>query len=1020
MVLMELFREIDEASTSIDNAFSVLYAFFVIFGALECFFGYKLFRIMTAIVGFLVGGLIGAMVCAILVGEPAGAFFGFLVFGALGSWLSFKLYKLAIFVLCFLLGGILGLGLGLMSGDMEAAPLLIVLLGILLGVLGVVLTKPVIIISSALGGGISIGASLDAFLGGDGVGVYIGLLIGVLGIFLQFWMDQENATGRGQRSENLTAAGISENVRGRFSKTAFSKSFGEKSAQLSSGTKILFSNVREQLLPTPTTTRSPHKCEGYQILAKGNAPFWEEDLPIVVTEVYIASRPNAAVPMLLFGLQNVGDQTVTALALGFRCFNSFQEELRPVEKLVVQDITLRPGEVWFSDTPYTLPDNDTRRVDVIVRTIATGDGCIWNNEAETYLEPLPEQALLRLPRELADELSRLGADNKSRYNLRNIFLYQPQDHGTYWDCACGQLNTRETCLACALEKDSVFEWTQLDFLQQRRELRLAEERRLEKERREKLAEQAQEIRTSAEKMARKSVESAQNGYKKSAAYVKRAVRRLEASLESVEAKAYGFYRQKIWANRKKILLISGSLAAVALAVAGVAYGVPKYEEYRRRQEELRVAEERAALEREQELERERQREEMNQALRLDYEGIIEDSTLYDGLTAGLIYADYMDMNQDGIEELLLLSASNGRLDENNTITVQVYTGLDGKAFSSGEITLNLEGGMAESKISLYQKGNSLSICRYLREDGSMSSTSIAYYAVGRYSTTLENQLFSWFDWVPGEERKDTLYSPENFEEIMAQYTWVTDLFTFHDFDGASFDRGILPEPEVTPDVQRRIALLDILDGQQNLKYAKLIDLNQDGQEDLLTLYSSNLPGETWVCGYRFRAYVWDGQQVQEINLAQTGDAEIDVHLKFWPGPQCALYQKMDGGQIYVCYDGEIAGGWGGTLFVNSLDPADYEFCSYPAMAGSDYSPDQYTEEENMELQEGYARQEEAYNAVMARYQFMEYAHVESPYNLESESAYEEIVSQLKKTVQMVIQQLQNGERSAATENTAPM
>ncbi|WP_243425387.1 TMEM198/TM7SF3 family protein [Intestinimonas butyriciproducens] len=457
---MELFREIDEASTSIDNAFSVLYAFFVIFGALECFFGYKLFRIMTAIVGFLVGGLIGAMVCAILVGEPAGAFFGFLVFGALGSWLSFKLYKLAIFVLCFLLGGILGLGLGLMSGDMEAAPLLIVFLGILLGVLGVVLTKPVIIISSALGGGISIGASLDAFLGGDGVGVY--------------------------------------------------------------------------------------------------------------------------------------------------------------------------------------------------------------------------------------------------------------------------------------------------------------------------------------------------------------------------------------------------------------------------------------------------------------------------------------------------------------------------------------------------------------------------------STTLENQLFSWFDWVPGEERKDTLYSPENFEEIMAQYTWVTDLFTFHDFDGASFDRGILPEPEVTPDVQRRIALLDILDGQQNLKYAKLIDLNQDGQEDLLTLYSSNLPGETWVRGYRFRAYVWDGQQVQEINLAQTGDAEIDVHLKFWPGPQCALYQKMDGGQIYVCYDGEIAGGWGGTLFVNSLDPADYEFCSYPAMAGSDYSPDQYTEEENMELQEGYARQEEAYNAVMARYQFMEYAHVESPYNLESESAYEEIVSQLKKTVQMVIQQLQNGERSAATENTAPM
>lgn len=486
-------------------------------------------------------------------------------------------------------------------------------------------------------------------------------------------------------------------------------------------------------------------------------------------------------------------------------------------------------------------------------------------------------------------------------------------------------------MACALEKDSVFEWTQPDFLQQRRELRLAEERRLEKERREKLAEQAQEIRASAEKMARKSVESAQNGYKKSAAYVKRAVRRLEASLESVEAKAYGFYRQKIWANRKKILLISGSLAAVALVVAGVAYGVPKYEEYRRRQEELRVAEERAALEREreQELERERQREEMNQALRLDYEGIIEDSTLYDGLTAGLIYADYMDMNQDGIEELLLLSASSGKLDAGSTITVQVYTGLDGKAYSSGEIALSLEIGGAESRISLYQKGDSLSICTYAREEATTRPTSINYYAVGRYSIVLENSLSSWFDWVPGEERRDTFYSPENFEEIMAQYTWVTDLFTFHDFDGASFDRGILPEPEVTPDVQRRIALLDILDGQQNLKYAKLIDLNQDGQEDLLTLYSANLPGETWVHGYSFHAYVWDGNQVQEIDLSRTGNAEIDGYLKFWPQPQCALYQKTDGGQIYVCYDGEIVGGSGGTLFVNSLDPTDYEFFGYP-------------------------------------------------------------------------------------------
>lgn len=982
-------------SETISTIFSVMSAFGIIFGAIECFFGYRLFRIVTMISGFFVGGLLGGIIGGIVSGEGAGALFGFLLIGILGGWLAFKLYKLAVFVTCFLSGGILGLGIGLIGGEIELGLSLSPILGIFAGVLGVIFTKPVIIISTSFSGGTAMGAALDGLLNGDGLGTFLGVLLGVAGVFLQFWMEKKDYSRFSKNVGSYNKLGES-GVRVAPSMPSFLNNFSEKGTVFASGAMTLFSNVKEQLLPIPTTTKSRHKCEGCKILAQNSTPLWSEEVPIIVTETYITSRENTAGVALSFGFQNLGDQTVVAVCFSFKCFNLFQQELKPIERLVVQDISLHPGEVWFSGTPYRLPDDDTRRIEVTVRTIATESGHIWENESGVVLSPLPEQEPLDLPKELTDELSRLGEGYQIKYNLRTICVYQPEDCGTYWNCTCGQLNTHEKCLACGLEKSTVFELTRPEFLSQKRELRLAEQKRLEEERKQKIAEQAQEVKEGAEKMAQRSLEAARKGYARSITYSNQGLQKLVALWKSLKDQSYTFYKERIQPNKKKVLIISGAAMSVVLVIIVGMFGIPKYQEYQSEQQAIKLAQQRAEEEAERleaEQKQEQERWERAQALRMEYGQIISESSLYDGLTPGLIYADYLDMNQDGTEELLLLSASGGTIDTRSVITAQLYAETEGHARLCGEETLYLDGGRADSRISLYQKNNRLFLRIYGQDDASSAPTYARYYGFNGSALTLEDHLTSDYVWVDLEGRKDTIYSPDNALEIAAQYTLIEDLFTFGQFSGASYVRGILPEPEITPDIQRKISFLNILKEKYNLAYAKLIDVNQDGQEELLTL-EETFQTNMGITHYYFHTYVWDGQQTQEIDLSQTGNAEIDGYLEMGGFNSFALYRKTDNGQIYACYDGEIVGGWGGTLFVNLLDPADEAFCGYPYI-GSDYSPELHTPEEVVELEAEYAEEEKAYNAFMDGYQLIE-------------SAYDSFDDVQTDSIETVIQALENG------------
>ena len=121
----------------------------IAWGLLDCFFGYKVFKVTLALVGGALGVVFGQAAGAALGMGTAGEIGGMLVGGLLGAGLAFLLYTGAVFVAGFGFGATLGVLLlnhynytvALMSG---------LVLGIVGGFLAVKLQRILIILSTAL------------------------------------------------------------------------------------------------------------------------------------------------------------------------------------------------------------------------------------------------------------------------------------------------------------------------------------------------------------------------------------------------------------------------------------------------------------------------------------------------------------------------------------------------------------------------------------------------------------------------------------------------------------------------------------------------------------------------------------------------------------------------------------------------------------------------------------------------------------------------------------------------------
>lgn len=118
-------------------------------GVLDCFFGYRIFKLTLAVLGGVIGVVFGQAAGTALGLGPGGEIGGLIVGGLLGVGLAYLLYIAAVFAAGFLFGATLGILL-LANFNHMVALLSGSILGIVGGFLAVKLQRVLIMLSTAL------------------------------------------------------------------------------------------------------------------------------------------------------------------------------------------------------------------------------------------------------------------------------------------------------------------------------------------------------------------------------------------------------------------------------------------------------------------------------------------------------------------------------------------------------------------------------------------------------------------------------------------------------------------------------------------------------------------------------------------------------------------------------------------------------------------------------------------------------------------------------------------------------
>ena len=187
----------------------VLVGLGILVGALQCFFGYRIFKFLLGLFGFLLGSVLAAAIGFNFTQEVVVVFLFGLVGGFIGAALMTVLYFVGVFVIGSFFGGILGVVLyAVAESNPDPAPLLI--LAVIAGVIALIFQKFMIIVSTGFGGSwmvvtgiayfgtqaINI-SNLNQIFRPDGSHLYAIILcwlaLGIVGVIVQYRSSTTNA-----------------------------------------------------------------------------------------------------------------------------------------------------------------------------------------------------------------------------------------------------------------------------------------------------------------------------------------------------------------------------------------------------------------------------------------------------------------------------------------------------------------------------------------------------------------------------------------------------------------------------------------------------------------------------------------------------------------------------------------------------------------------------------------------------------------------------------------------------------
>jgi hypothetical protein len=124
----------------------------IAFGLLNCFFGYRIFRVLLGIYGFLLGALVGfAIANTVAGGQTLWLIVGVVVGGIFGAVLMVLAFFVGVFVIGALAGAALANTIGAVIG-IDMPTVVVVIVAVVVGAVALIAQRVVIILITAFGG----------------------------------------------------------------------------------------------------------------------------------------------------------------------------------------------------------------------------------------------------------------------------------------------------------------------------------------------------------------------------------------------------------------------------------------------------------------------------------------------------------------------------------------------------------------------------------------------------------------------------------------------------------------------------------------------------------------------------------------------------------------------------------------------------------------------------------------------------------------------------------------------------
>lgn len=195
--MSELFYTLRLIILNFEEIIGIIGIAMLLFGIVNAFFGYKWFKFMLKVMGFLFGALVGYILfinSRSSIADSNAALGYILIGGFIGSAVAEIFHSLGVFIAVGTMGIIIFF---LMTQNADSA----LVIGVICGIVGVFIEKYCIIITTALSGGYLAAAGiwfLSIAKGNNANIQAIGWLIGILGFLFQLWSERRKPREAGE------------------------------------------------------------------------------------------------------------------------------------------------------------------------------------------------------------------------------------------------------------------------------------------------------------------------------------------------------------------------------------------------------------------------------------------------------------------------------------------------------------------------------------------------------------------------------------------------------------------------------------------------------------------------------------------------------------------------------------------------------------------------------------------------------------------------------------------------------